>query len=87
MLFIFSQEQSLSFWMKDTLIPLDIIFLDNSQRIVGIRTMQTEPGVPDDKLRIYKSAAPALYAIEMNSGLAAKYGFTVGMVVELNLNN
>jgi len=87
MLFIFSHEEYLSFWMKDTIIPLDILFLDSNQKILDIQTMQPEPGIPDNQLHIYRSGAPAMYAIEMNAGLAAQLGFTGGMVVELNINN
>jgi len=83
MLFIYQDKDYLAFWMKDTLFPLDILFLDSNRRIVDIQTMQPKPGVPDQELRLYQSSAPAMYAIEMNSGLAEKLGFTVGMVVEL----
>jgi uncharacterized membrane protein (UPF0127 family) len=83
MLFIYPKEDYLVFWMKDTLFPLDILFLDSSRKIVDIQTMQPEPGVPDYELRSYRSSAPAMYAIEMNAGLAEQFGFAVGMVVEL----
>jgi len=86
MLFIYQQEGFLSFWMKDTLIALDILFLDSSRKIVDIQTMQPEPGVPDYDLHNYMSSIPAMYAIEMNAGLSEKFGFMVGMVVELNIN-
>jgi uncharacterized protein len=86
MLFIYQQESILSFWMKDTLIPLDILFLDSNRRIVDIQTMQPEPGVSDFYLHSYRSKSPAMYAIEMNAGLSEKFGFVVGMVVELNIN-
>lgn len=83
MLFIYPNEDYRDFWMKDMLFPLDILFLDSSRKIVDIQTMQPEPGVPDYKLRSYRSSAPAMYAIEMNAGLAEKLGFAVGMVAEL----
>jgi hypothetical protein len=83
MLFIYPKEDRLFFWMKDMLFPLDILFLDSSQKIVDIQTMQPEPGVPDYELRSYRSSAPAMYALEMNVGLAEQFGFTVGMVIEL----
>ena len=86
MLFIYQQECFLSFWMKDTLIPLDILFLDSGRKIVDIQTMQPEPGVPDSDLHNYTSKVPAMYAIEMNAGLPEKFGFVVGMVVELNIH-
>ncbi len=71
--------------MKDTLIPLDILFLDSDGAIVNIQTMEPEPGVPDDDLRRYRSGPPARYALEMNAGLAQQLGFQVGMVAELHL--
>ena len=71
--------------MKDTLIPLDILFLDSDGTIVNIQTMEPEPGVPDRDLRRYSSGSPALYALEMNAGLAQQLGFQVGMVAELHL--
>ena len=86
MLFIYQQEAILSFWMKDTLIPLDILFLDSSKKIVDIQTMQPEPGVSDFYLHSYRSRVPAMYAIEMNAGLSEKFGFVIGMAVELNIN-
>lgn len=83
MLFVYEQEASLVFWMKDTFIPLDILFLDSNRYIVDIQAMEPKPGVSDVALPQYVSQAPAQYAIEMNVGLAARYGFKVGMLVEL----
>ena len=82
MLFVFAEESVLAFWMKDTLIPLDILFLDQEQRIVNIHTMTPQPGTPTDRLTVYRSAAPAMYAVEVNAGAAAELGLAPGMVVE-----
>ena len=75
MLFIFEDEQQRSFWMKDTLIPLDIMFIDSEFNIVDIQTMQ-----PCKKVICpsYKSASPAMYALEVNTGFAAKHEVKVG---------
>ena len=81
MLFVFEEERTLSFWMKGTLIPLDILFIDGEQRIVDIQTMVPEPGVPTRNLTVYPSAEPAIYALEVNAGVAAELGLTVGMLV------
>ncbi len=63
MLFIFEQEHKLSFWMKNTLIPLSIGFFDRNQRLVDVQEM-----VPFDKeQKTYESKKPALYALEMNA--------------------
>lgn len=78
MLFVFEGERSRSFWMKNTLILLDILFLDAQEQVVDIQTMHTQIGVPNSELISYTSAQPAQYAVEINAGLAAKLGITVG---------
>ncbi|MBI2916542.1 MAG: DUF192 domain-containing protein [Chloroflexi bacterium] len=83
MLFVFPQEDIYRFWMKDVMVPLDAVFLDRSGRIVDIITMPTQPGVPDSQLRVYEPAAPATYAMEINAGLAERYGMEVGQTVQL----
>jgi uncharacterized protein len=77
MLFIFDQEQPLSFTMKDTLIPLSIAYIDGSGTIVDIQDMQ-----PLDET-LYPSATPARYALEVNQGFFGERGVTVGDTVEL----
>ena len=77
MLFVFDQEQILSFWMKDTLIPLSIAYIDAEGRIVDIQDMQ-----PLDET-IHPSAEPARYALEVNQGFFEGRGVAVGDVVEL----
>ncbi len=82
MLFVFQQERTLSFWMKETLIPLDILFLNSDRRITNIHTMMPQPGVPTGQLTTYRSTRPALYAVEVNAGVAKELGLMPGMVVE-----
>lgn len=77
MLFIFDQEQPLSFWMKDTLIPLSIAYISADGRIVDIQDMQPLDETP------HPSAEPALYALEVNQGFFAERGVAVGDTVEL----
>ena len=81
MLFVFPEEAHRSFWMKNTLIPLDILYLDSSGVVVDVQTMTPQPGVPDSELTRYPSAAPARYAIEMNAGLAQEHGIQPGAQV------
>ena len=72
--------------MKETLIPLDILFLDQERRIVNIHTMHPQPGVPDRPAHaVYRSTAPAQYAVEVNAGIAAELELAPGMVVEFEL--
>ncbi len=83
MLFVFSAEQVLGFWMKNTLIPLDIIFIDSDLSVVDVQTMRPEHEIAPDPLPTYYSAAPALYAIEINEGVASECGIELGVTVEL----
>ena len=83
MLFIFPAEDVHGFWMKNVLIPLDLIFLDRNREIVDIQTMEPQPGTRDAALKVYQPPRPVLYALEMNGGLAKRYGFEVGMQVAL----
>ena len=85
MLFVFPSEQVLTFWMKDVMMPLDVLFLDARGRIIDIHTMLPQPGAPESELVRYTSAAPAQYGLEINAGQAEKYGFEVGMTVELRV--
>ena len=82
MLFVFEEERVLGFWMKNTLIPLDIIFIDSDETVVDVQTMRPEHETAPD-LPIHTSAAPALYAIEVNEGVAAECGIEPGDVVTL----
>ena len=77
MLFVFPVEQQLSFWMKDTLIPLSVAFIDSNGRIVDIQDMQ-----PQD-LTNHNSVEPAKYALEVNQGFFEKRGVKVGDEVVL----
>ena len=70
MLFVFEAEEHRSFWMKNTLIPLDILFLDARGVVVDVQTMYPQIGDADNALKVYRSAQPARYALEMNAGLA-----------------
>ena len=85
MLFVFDTERTWPFWMKNTSILLDILWVNSSGKIVDIQTMYPEPGKPDKDLTVYEPASPALYALEINGGLAKKYGFSLGTLVRLNL--
>ena len=79
MLFVFRREERLSFWMKDTLIPLSIAFMDSDGRIVDIQDMKPL----DDDPPSYVSARPARYALEVNQGFFEEHGVEVGDRAEL----
>jgi uncharacterized membrane protein (UPF0127 family) len=74
MLFVYPEERQLSFWMKNTLIPLSIAFMDSEGRIVDIQEMKAL----DDEPPHYTSAKPARYALEANKGFFEERGVEVG---------
>jgi uncharacterized protein len=74
MLFVYPDERELSFWMKDTLIPLSIAFMDAEGRIVDIKDMRALDDTPPH----YTSAEPARYALEVNEGFFDERGVEVG---------
>lgn len=79
MIFVFDEEEERRFWMHNTRIPLDILYLASDGRIVSIKTMEPydERGTPSD--------GPAQYAIELNAGVAATTGVKVGDRLEIPL--
>lgn len=85
MLFIFNYEIKQTFWMKDTLIPLDIIFINSSGQITDIYTAKPEPGKGDFELTLYQSTSPVKYVIELNAGVSEKIGIKKGTKINLNL--
>ena len=80
MLFIFSAPQQLSFWMKNTLIPLDILYFDSEGNFVSSSTM--EP-CTKDPCATYPSAGPAQYALEVNAGFAVENGINEAWSLEV----
>ncbi len=79
MLFIFEREKSLNFWMKDTIIPLDIAYTRSDGTIVKIHTMTPL----DTRFNQYPSGEPARYALEVNAGVFAAKGIGEGDVIEI----
>lgn len=77
MLFVFDSAQPLSFWMKNTLIPLDVLFLDEKGTIVTIHTMEPCPD-EEPQCPSYPSEVPAQYGLELNAGRAKELGLEVG---------
>lgn len=84
MLFVFETPRRLGFWMKDTLIPLDVVFIDSGKKVVDVQTMPPCP--PELELcPNYTAKEPALYALEINGGAAEKMGLKVGDALQLIL--
>ena len=88
MLFVYPDRPpfptELSFWMKNCLVPIDLLFLDPDGKVVAFHEMEPPlPGTADHELPSYRSGAPAQFAIELKGGRAAELGVTIGDVIEL----
>lgn len=75
MLFVFEQKATHCFWMKNTLLPLSIAFLDDDGSIVTIADMAPQSEAS------HCPARPVHYALEMNQGWFVKRGFKEGMKI------
>ncbi|WP_428265554.1 DUF192 domain-containing protein [Haliangium sp.] len=81
MLFLMGQERIQSFWMRNTLIPLDMIFIGKDMSVAGV-VAEAEP-MTDTSRRVDK---PSLYVLEVNGGWAAEHHVEAGTPVRfLNL--
>jgi uncharacterized membrane protein (UPF0127 family) len=78
MLFIFDRDQQLSFWMKNTLIPLSIAYIASDGRIIDIKDMQ-----PLD-LNSVQSSRSVRYALEVPQGWFGRTGIKAGDIVRLD---
>ena len=74
MLFVFQEADDYGIWMKDMNFPLDIIWLDSDQQVVGLE----ENVQPDSYPESFRADASSLYIIEINSGEATKAGLEIG---------
>ncbi len=76
MLFVFDETSEHGFWMKNTLIPLDMIFIGEDGRVVGI-VERAEPR----SLELRTVGAPSRYVLEVNGGWASAHGVRTGDLV------
>lgn len=79
MIFVFTSARELRFWMRNTLVPLDIAYVDSSGRIVKTYTMQSLDETTD-----YSSHGMSKYAIEFKAGLLKKLGVKAGDMVGIS---
>jgi uncharacterized membrane protein (UPF0127 family) len=79
MLFVFPDEEPRSFWMKNTRIPLDILYFDADGNLDSVRSMRP---CKKDPCPMYRSAGPARFALEVNAGVAEEHGVGVGWRLE-----
>lgn len=78
MLFIFDKPEVPSFYMKDTLIPLDILFINSKGKVVSIQSM-----APLNETNLFSPKEPIIWALEVNLGWAKKHKIQIGNKVYL----
>ena len=82
MLFLFPSLEIQSFWMKNTLIPLDILWLNERKEVVYLLTAQPCRKDPCDSIVPLQKA---LYVLELNAGFAKKHNLNIGSQLEFDI--
>jgi uncharacterized protein len=80
MLFIHDREEPQAYWMKNTRIPLDILYFDAARRLVA-QQREVPPCTRGNACPSYPSGAPALYVLELNAGEAARLQLREGALL------
>lgn len=82
MLFVHDREEPLAYWMRNTLIALDILYFDRTLRLVSVQR-EVPPCPPGARCPVYPSDGDAMYVLELNAGQAARIGVARGDSLEL----
>ncbi len=80
MLFIFKNEEVHGFWMKNTLLVLDMIWLDSQKRIIDI--IENAPPCKKDPCPSFGPSSKSLFVLEINGGMARKQALKIGMTLK-----
>lgn len=79
MLFVFEKKQPQTFWMRETLIPLDIIWISDTTVVGYAKNVPIpEPGTPNASLPLYSSGEPVNYVLEVNAGFVDAHNIAIG---------
>src|SRR5207245_531028 len=78
MIFVFPSAQQQSFWMKNTLLALDIIYISDKKKVLNI-----QEGKPLDEITKLPSKGPAIYVLEMKQGAAKRLGIGPGTEISI----
>ena len=77
MIFVFAKPDDQSFWMENTILPLDIIYISSAKKVINV-----QPGKPFDKSPL-PSKGPAQFVLEMKQGSAKRLGIGEGTPIEM----
>lgn len=83
MIFVYDDPRLMSFWMKNTRVPLSIAYLDSEGRIAEIYEMAVPDSDDETRLPVYTSLYPSKYAVEVPAGWFALYGIKTGDRLDL----
>ena len=83
MLFVFPQEGFYPFWMENTLIPLDMIWFDQSRRVIYIE--HDVPPCKEDPCPTYGPRGSSSYVLEVNAGASAALNIKTGDIVQFQI--
>lgn len=83
MLFVHDRQEPLAYWMKNTRIPLDILYFDDGLKLVA-QQRDVPPCTLGDACPSYPSDVPARYVLELNAGEAAGIGAKPGSSLQLS---
>lgn len=83
MLFIHDQQEPQAYWMKNTRIPLDILYFDAERRLVS-QKRNAPPCDAGDRCPPYPSTSDARFVLELNAGQAARLGLHNGATIEFS---
>lgn len=78
MIFVFPEERNHSFWMKNTYIPLDMVFVDRDMKVVGVLS-----DVPPLNLAPREVGKPSLYVLEFAAGTMKRHGVGEGATLKI----
>ncbi|MBS0557835.1 MAG: DUF192 domain-containing protein [Proteobacteria bacterium] len=84
MLFIFDDAQVRTFWMKNTHIPLDILYFDQNYKLVSVQQRVPPCLNSGNNCPVYPSEGDARYVLELNAGMAGKLGIKPGDVLSVH---
>ncbi|MFC7078948.1 DUF192 domain-containing protein [Halorussus caseinilyticus] len=78
MVFVYESAQPVSFWMKNTLIPLDMIFVGPDRTVLNVQHASPQPNATSGELKTYPSDGEAKYVVELPRGFANRTGVGSG---------
>lgn len=84
MVFVYDDAAPRTFWMKNTYIPLDMVFVAANGTVLNVEHAQAQPNAADSEVDRYSSDGDAMYVVELERGFANETGVGPGWELEFN---